>query len=68
MRKSAICICEKKGVVQPRGSRALVFATYIVQSLYILDLNFYMSIVPVLGPARELRGIFLVTRLQLNTG
>ena len=47
MRKPAFCICENKDADQLRGNREadqrLVFATYILQSLYFLNLKFQAS-------------------------
>ena len=42
MRKPMFCICENKDTDQLRAKliSAFVFATYIVQSLYFLNLNF----------------------------
>ena len=46
MRKPALCICENKSADQLRGNcaghliSAFVFATYLVQSLYFLKLDF----------------------------
>ena len=47
MRKSAFCICENKDADQLRGNpeadHALVFTTWIIQSLYFLNSKFQAS-------------------------
>ena len=40
MRKPAFCICENKGGVTAKLISTFVFATQIVQSLYLLNRNF----------------------------
>ena len=43
MRKLSFCICENKDADQLRGNSAFVFATWIVQYLYFINLKFQAS-------------------------